>query len=394
MGRYLSRVCAVICICGILPQVSFGQSDAHLDSLISWAKSNNPYMAASQLAIDQASAQSIFDLEDPQLLIQSPSTEFYTIGVYQSFESPFTYFRKRDARTAEIELRGKQKILTEKGIELQVQELYNTVAYFSSEVQIYQSFDTLINNFVETATRKRQAGLVDSLQLLIAHNSKLEFINKLTVAKEQLANAVKGLALFCGVNTSKIQKPTDYSAEMLTLGIELGDSSTNTIIDVAKAQIVKAEIDYKLKRSQIFEGFSIGYMNQGARNSPIGNRFELGISVPLWFWKHKKQMKIARLEIERTENNMAGAKLDVQIKINELFGEALRMKTQIMYYEQTMLLQLQQTQQMAQRLFEAGESEFSTILLAQKNLFDGQLRYNKMIHEYTNIMFRISYYTG
>src|SRR5687767_3732313 len=98
--------CLLICLFNSL----YGQKILTESEATSFALKHSPNLAASELQIIQNRQLrgSAFNLQNPEILFESPTGEFYTPGIQQTFDFPAVYIN-----------RGKfykqQMILSEKG---------------------------------------------------------------------------------------------------------------------------------------------------------------------------------------------------------------------------------------------------------------------------------------
>lgn len=370
--------------------VSQAQS-GQLDSLISLALKNNPSVEAHQKSIEAMKSHVVFDLADPSFLIQAPSAQFYTLGVSQDFKSPFTYGKQKRVKQANVNLKEIQTELVEMTVSLKVQQLYNTLTYYDQRSKLYQRFFELTTQLSEMAAQKYAAGESDSLEVMIASLSRLEKENFVQFSQAKLENAKAALALYCGISKEEVSIEEEGIAEIdfTSSGVHAGSAR----LLVKDAELELANHQYKLRKSEVFEGFSIGYMNQGAKDSPIQNRFEFGFKVPLWFWKHKKQLNIARLRVDEAELNKKTLLLDMEVEVQLLIAELIELKAQINFFENTLLIQEEAMHDMALKLFEVGESDFRSVLLVQNKLFEDQLELESLKFKYNDTIFQLEYLT-
>ncbi|MBL4755496.1 MAG: TolC family protein [Flavobacteriales bacterium] len=373
----------------------FAQTPIGLDSAIAAALSKHPQLLAAQKELEEQAAlkKGSFSLSDPQVLLEAPSGEFFTVGVQQSVDNPLVYMQQSKVGKQQIKLAETNIVITRSVVIRQVSEAYNQLQY--AEARIHQAFiQDSVFNAMHLATEKRhQAGDAGLLAKTSASARAREAEVTLVQAKEELKNARLGLQLLTGLDASGAQSDTTF--EKMELSGDLGDAPSSVpFIDYANQNTVLAKQQLKLAKSGLAPGFSLGYLNQAERSSSIPQRFQFGITVPVWYWTHKSRIKAAKANAEKTTYNSA---LAVQ-NFNVAWLDAIKVYqinlVSLQYYETSGLEQADIILDAALRSYTAGEVSFLEYMFTISQAFDIKTNYYTALKKYNTSVIELNFLQG
>lgn len=81
---------------------------------------------AAQLSIrqNQQLLKSTYNLPNPDLIVESPTGSFYTLGITQTFEFPTVYARQKSVQVGQIGLAEKEQGITQSNLRLRAKQAY------------------------------------------------------------------------------------------------------------------------------------------------------------------------------------------------------------------------------------------------------------------------------
>ena len=141
-------------------------------------------------------------------------------------------------------------------------------------------------------------------------------------------------------------------------------------------------------------GFSVGYMNQAELTSEIIQRFQFGLSFPLWFWTHSSRIKSAKANSEKANH---GSNLVVQ-NFNIAWLDAItayqKNLSSVQYYENTGLEQSEIMLDAANLSHSAGEIGYIEYLLILSQSFRINAGYDEALKNYNDSIIELNYLKG
>lgn len=370
-----------------------GQNTITPEDAVSAALQNHPSTKASAFAVKakKYGEKAAFNLPNPEVNAESPTGEFYVVGVLQSFEFPTVYARQKDVAKSETALALAGQRVSENDLRYTVRTLY-----LEAQVAEYQSRqwfmrDSLYEAIGITAARQFAGGEIDFLQKTLAengagkvHQERLAEEQKLTVLRQQLAS-------FTGLSNLGTLLP--LGVDTVGLAASPGTSENPAVVyDQQAAQLAERQIS--LAKSRALPNFSLGYLNQGPRSTPIDYRFRASVGVPLWAGQYR-----AGAHAAKAESQAAAARVEVQaqaIAFEQALAQsdAARALANVRYYEREALPRSRALIAAARRMREAGQVDYVTFLRTLDESYAIQQEYVDQLQALNVAQLRLRYLSG
>ncbi|MDZ4824601.1 MAG: TolC family protein [Flavobacteriales bacterium] len=332
-----------------------------LQDALTKAEQNSAQVQAALLDVDKNKMleKSAFNLYQPQLLVEAPTGNFYTLGVQQQFDFPTVYGARKKLLRSQTGIAEANASLTKAEVRFMIADLYLQWQTAEAKVKFYTSQQTNFNATSEAAVRSFNAGEIDFLEKSFAELKAQEVMRQLELSTAERNAAKQSMLMYIGADENS-------QSDSLGTNLQLSAWGTTTLgtskIAVAQAELTASEQALKLQKNQNLPGFFLGYMNQGESNSPLENRFNAGISIPLWFWHQSASTKAARLNVEQSQKEL----LAVQQQVNQLYISTLALHdatvTSLGTVRTTSLLTSKKLADAALRMKEAGEISLTEYL--------------------------------
>jgi cobalt-zinc-cadmium resistance protein CzcA len=174
----------------------------------------------------------------------------------------------------------------------------------------------------------------------------------------------------------------------------LSNISNSPIINSFDLETEIAQRKIQLEKSKLFPEFNIGYFNQQIDGVEGFKGFEAGMSMNLWFFQQRKNIKSSAIESEIAMNNKEYyvGNLTNQIK---LMTEKFKIQNQeIQYFKQTGINSSQIIMKNAKIKFLQGEISYYEYLQALQTASEIQLSYAEKIFELNTTIITLNYLTG
>lgn len=362
---------------------------------VAGALSNSHRLRASALDVKQQQRLmgSAVNLPNPEFFWESPTGLFYTGSITQSVEFPTVYARQRQLQRQRVAVAGAEKKVTENDLRFQVRMLYLGAQLANARVQQYRIQDSLYESISRSAKRQFEAGQIDYLQQLFAETQYGEVHNRLLGAQAKLAAAGQQLQYLTGTEDSVVTGPlTARQLSFLADDTLLVASAPDLQLSLDRSRLSQREIS--LERSRALPGLAFGYFNQGDRDTKTENRFRFGLTIPLWFWQYNANIKAAKTAYEAARERTEAMKTELDIRHAEAIGTWKEASQSLQYYNNSGLEQSRQMLQTAGRLFNAGETDYISLLRNSNEAYALQLRYLEKLYEHNAAIIQLQYLAG
>lgn len=338
-----------------------------------------------------------FNLANPDITLESPTGEFMTVGVLQSFEFPTVYLKQGQLARQQTLLAEKGKMLTEAEVKQQIKTVYLNLQFTNQTLQQLEKQDSIYSGIAVAADRQFSAGQIDFIAKTFAATQYGEVHNQLLQAKADAILALRQLQLYTGVKDSITTSPfVKNSSFLLSTGV-ITDSatlaSTPYIQYYLQTQSV-AKKSLQLERNKALPGFSFGYMNQGLKNTEIPLRLRAGINIPIWFWQYSAAIKAAKTNLQITQQNTLAQQQSLNSRLQQSKSDAIKFQSSLTYYESIGVQQANDLITASSRMFAAGQIDYIAYLRTLSDAYNIQIKYLETLHAFNQSIININYLNG
>ena len=375
----------------------YSQNTVAEANAVSMAVKNSRNISAAGLAILQQKQllKSSFNLPNPEVFFESPTGKFYTGSITQSIEFPSVYGKQYLLQKQRIVLAEKEKGVTENEVKFQVKQLYLLLQYASAlQMQLYVQ-DTVYERISKAAGRQFDAGQIDYLQKTFAESQYGEIHNQYLQAQLTINNLQSQLQYLTGLTDIFIAEPLNKSPlSDFVITIDSTAFIANPSIQIFNQAGIIAQKSIALQKAKALPGLALGYFNQGERNTPIGNRFRVGFTVPLWFGQYKGNINAAKTEWEINKQKINGLQQQLSGQLLQANNELAIYTQSLQYYKNSGIPKANEIINTAKRFFESGENDYNNFLRNINDAYSIQLKYLEAIRNYSQALISINYLTG
>lgn len=352
---------------------------------------HHPSMQAASFEVQakKYGEKAALNLPNPEINAESPTGEFYALGVLQSFEFPTVYARQRQVAMAETALARASQRMDENDLRFAVRALYLDVQAAEYLARQWAERDSLYRQIAAAADRQFAAGEIDFLQKTSTENEAGQVHQERLAAWQHVATLRQQLALYTGLTDLGDLLPLQPD----TLGMQPVPPDNPTVA-YSRQAVQVAEQKTRLAKSKALPNFSLGYLNQGARDTPLDYRFRASIGIPLWAGQYSAGANAAKAEtqaaIARAEAQTQAVALERQ-RAESDFATAL---ANVQYHEQEALPRSRALIAAAIRMREAGQVDYILFLRALDEAFGVQRKYTDSVQALQLARLRLQYLAG
>lgn len=393
--RIVAQIFLLLMVC-----LANAQTFISLDTVEMRALNQHPRVLLAQQNIEdqQALKKGSFNLENPDVWIESPSSTFFTTGISQRIASPFAYVQQSRLGNENVLLAQKGLTMSKAEVLRQARMDFLNMQYAETKVKQLSYQDSLFNNLYTAALRRYNAGDIGLLEKVTAETESKGIHNMLVQAQSDLQNAQLQVQLVTGMRTSNLHSLEDFEKNDHTISFktasDLISKVNNPLLQYYLQNIQVNKQALRLEKSKTFPGITLGYLNQGAKNSELIYRFQVGLSVPIWFWTSRAQINSANLKYQMATTQYSLATLELTSEYQHALTEYYKYASSLDYYETTGLAQAEIIINTARKSYDAGQISYIVYTQSLNQAFVIKLNYNEALKKYKEAIIQLNYLNG
>lgn len=388
----------IVFLIGIIALQAAAQQVLTESEAVSKALANNKNIQSASLQVKQQQQllKSAINLPNPEFFWESPTGNFYTGSITQSFEFPTVYSNQYRLQKQQIGVAQKEQQITQADLKYRIKALYLEAQFTDSLVKQLYIQDTLYEKIKLSAIRQFNAGQIDYLQQTFAetqygeiHNLYLQSITRSKAIKAQLQ-------WLTGIKDSIVVEPLVINITQAPFPI-VPDSMAllaNPGVQLLQQQQAVAKQNIALQKSKALPGLAFGYFNQGERDTKWNNRFRFGITIPLWFGQYKGNISAAKTEQQVIQSKQEGLQQELSAQVINASSEMHANWQSVQYYQQTGLRKAQEVITTSQRFFASGEIDYISFMRNNNDAYSIYQKYLEAVRNYNLSVINYQYLMG
>ncbi len=380
-----------IFIFGLAVQSVSGQTTP--EAAVQAALQNHPLAkaAAFEVKAKKFGEKAAINLPNPEVNAESPTGEFYAIGVLQSFEFPTVYARQKQVAKAETVLAQAGQRVSENDLRYTVRSLYLEAQVSEYQNRQWAARDSIYQQIAVAAARQFAAGEIDFLQKTLAENEAGKVRQQRLAAQQTSETLRQQLATYTGLKDLGSLLPLSPD----TLGMALLPlPQTNPTVAYGQQAVQVAERQVSLAKSRSMPNFSLGYLNQGVRSTPIDYRFRASVGIPLWAGQYRAGTNAAKAETQAAVARVEAQTQAIALESQRAQTEASIALVNVRYQDNEALPRSRALITTATRMRDAGQLDYISFLRAIDEAFEIQREYAEQVAALNTARLQMLYLSG
>lgn len=348
-------------------------------------------VAALEVQAKKYGEKAAINLPNPELNVESPTGTFYAVGVLQSFEFPTVYSRQKQVAKAATALAIAGQRVSENDLRYTVRNLYLEAQVAEFQAVQWQQRDSLYRAIVAAAARQFSAGEIDYLQKILAENEAGKVQQEWLATQQNVVSARQQLTAFTGLQDLGELLPLTPDIASLQLSTK---AENNPSVAYDQQAVLVAEKQVGLAKSRALPNFSLGYLNQGERATPIDYRFRASMGIPIWAGQYHAGANAARADAAAAVARAEAQRQSISIEYQRAQAAAAAALVKVQYHQNEALPRSRSIIETALRLRTAGEVDYVTFLRTIDEAFSIQQAYTEQVTALNRAWLQLLYLSG
>jgi heavy metal efflux system protein len=393
-------VILTICILAMpLGRKAYSQSQPiNIDKAVELAFENHPSLKVASLELEKQKEleKSTFDPGKTNISYgrgeYNEKTNDGQFQVSQNFSFPSVYAFQKKLQQSKTDLKDEFLKYSKNQLEAQVRAKYIELYYSYQDFDLLGELEKEYLDFSRIAKKRYEVGETNLLELTVAE-AKLQ---KVILERGQSERTLEGLKIDLGFllnvkesieidRISPLKQVFDFSENKSTVN--------NPLLQYYRQQILVAQNDQKLMKSNNLPDFSIGYFNQSILGEWGHQAVQAGIKIPVFDRSNKGKINAAKLDVEISESKLEERKLQLEMELNQRLQDLFKKTLLVDYYESKGMELSNQLASFAKKSYTNGEIgyiEYLSILDQATSLkqeyISSLIDYNLLIIDIKNLL--------
>jgi cobalt-zinc-cadmium resistance protein CzcA len=391
-----SKSCIILLLFLFVPAFSAvgQQQELNLEQLTQMALKNNSRMKAYSYKTEQAKALTKTAFAIPKTYISYGTDQNniaengYPLKVWsieQDLAFPSLYVAEKKVKNIEYDIAKTEFQLEKNHLLKEVSVSYFECATLGEKIAVYQNLDSIYTILLTQYEKK----------LELKDANKLEYLN-IKSKRNQIALSLSKLETLLDISYEKLKvlvnSPEDFipPKECDVISKAMINMDSLSVFSYMHLKTEHASSQIKVKKRTSLPDLKFNYF-RGSNiyaNSQNYNGFEVGLSVPLFFFSSKNTIKSAKLGLEVQKQLVENETAKIKGRIDELNAILFQNSNLIKQYKETEILLANEIKRTAIKSYNLGEIDFfhltnslETALMIESEYFDVVLNYNKIYLE-------------
>lgn len=371
-----------------------------LQKAIGLAQMNNPRMkaASSKIEQEQVLKKTAFNFNNLDIVFEAPTGDELRPGVMQFFEFPTVYLKQYQNQCALVRLAEAEKEMTANMLAFNVKISYNDLQFYIQKEIVLHHYDSIFAKHISLNNTQHKVGQINSQERMNGESKYHLIINqKMINEAEQDGEYYQLSNLVYGRPDSILVQPEGVLTKVTTAvtdEISNASYSSNPVLAYYAQYRNYATKSLSLQRNRFLPGFFLGYLNQGTRNTDLGYRIRLGVSIPVWFWKYTAQIKAAKLGIEIVQTQAEMNRNTISSEYVKTIAMLNQYKKILDYYDKNGLSLTKEIVRSSTESFKIGSIDYYTLLTNLEQSFQLEINYLDAIRNYNQAAYKLEYIKG
>jgi len=368
-----------------------------LDSLIKETLATNPEIIAAKNAFESASARipQAASLNDPMVEFEYDritadrmlsGDPMKTFSITQDIPFPVKLYLRAKIASKLAKMAYETYKSKERDVIARVKSAYSELALIYNEIDINNENKGILDELYKAAVARYGAGQGAQSDALKAQVEIARVDNQLIMLEQKRISAQAKL----NVLLNKDPK-ADFGVPLVEPAIKFDTSlddfyrltlDNNPELKAYRYAIDRGKAAYELSLNEFMPDFTVRFKQMVAKGRAENGAWAgmVGVTVPLWFFqKQSFGVKEMESDLKMIKAEYKGKENSVLFELNDAYARVVANKKLIELYETAFIPQAFEAVTVAIKGYEAGKSDFLTVLDSQRMLISFKLDHYKAI---------------
>ena len=270
-----------------------------------------------------------------------------------------------------------------------------TAAYYQFQFEknrerVYQSLDSLYQNFAHAAQRRFELGETNYLEKITARAKQRQLETDFRQSREDVQITLERLKTV--VQSKDSLQVSTQTLEKLKLSLSSMDE--HPAIDYYENRTDFFNAKRSLEKQHLLPDISLSY-SLGSNSGLSQNlyAYQIGLKIPLLFSGNASRIKASKIAADVSQQQAEDYKIHLNSRKAQLLNEVSKYEEALQYYETEGKSLSEEILKTANIGFKNGEIDFFQYIQSLENAYEIELQYLENLNNYNQAVIALNYLT-
>ena len=372
-----------------------------VDEAIAMAKQNYPSLKESQAFIERERAMkgTSFDLGNTSFYtgredqgVQQGALRTY--GLQQGNIDLLSGFSKSKFYKERAQLGEKFYALSEQQLVRNVLQAYDIINFKKAQLHFAEQLESVYANFSMAAESRYDTGETGKLEFIAASSEYQQIQVLRQQAYDDIEIAKRAMKQYLGINQEIETIESTYEPMNYITVLDSTTLANNPFLQYSmqNAEVSKANVG--VEKSQFLPKFSISYDKLEYNDVSGFSAYQVGISMPLWFFPQKSRVKAAKADAMVAESQYLEQKAIIESRVSQLLKSLEKTQKTLDYYQKGALVLAEEQMSTAELASKEGEIDYVNYITILNSAIRIKQNHLQFINQYNQQAIELQYQLG
>ncbi len=370
-----------------------------LDKAINRAKNNFPLIKAAQLDVknQQVLKKTVWDFGNTEFstgaeeLGKSNNGIYTTVGIRQDFDI-LSIGAKSRVQNKLLAISQTNLNLTKLEVSREVSVAWGNTYSAKKTYQLYLQLDSIFKDFERAARLRYETQATSKLEYLSASNQAKQISIQKEKSKRDYLISLQRLNLWFVSDTIFTVDDTSVKGLGVLQYLRLDSAYQHPELQLYEQRVQLADARLKLMKSGYLPKFTAEYGSQKIGSQSGYYKYQVGISIPLFFNSQLGKTQSAKLESSIARENYSQKTIEVMAGYKILYDEYKKWLTTWEYYRDVALPVAKEQKNGAIASYREGAIDYISFLQNVKDAMEIEFNYWNAYGNYLDSRFKVEYF--
>lgn len=384
-----------------------------LNEFIEKAKENNGNLKAMNLEVDRLKVleSSSIGLDKTDVGVNYGQINGVEndlgLSIEQKFKFPMTYKYQKELNQALVSNMSNQKMMTQNDLIKEIKTVWYQLLFLDKQKELFIYEDSLYTQFNFDTQKKFEAGNATFLEKINAETKLIESKTKMIDVNERIKTQLLVLQVLVNLDTpissvrdTVVKRELDFNSENFS-------ANENPQVKYFQDLVSSSEKQVSVNKGNYLPEFTLGYYNQSMIGNHTVNGVELyygngqrfqsviaTVSIPIFTKATKSKVNAAVINQEIAQTNADYFLTQVESQYQIAVNEYLKYKSQLLYYENNVLAQIELIIVNSDKSYKSGNINTLEYIQSLNMAIELKNKYNTTLNKYNQSIIEIEYLIG